>query len=462
MSATGTKEGSAAALDPSDVAGNSLRSRPVAPRRPVLSAGSCRHRFVSAHDAGVVARFQGDNETRLVYARHKDEPDAPLFFLAQGRAGENGLRDFVRERLECPMPTCEDRRLSLVHRSASHRPKRDGFAHQPGARRHSPESIWHLTGKEMVARWVAARRPNAKVDLETRLGDGDRVADVLMQWPVRKLALEVQYSSITIAQWRERHNWYRDHNIPDVWLFGHQGTHLQLAQPGNAEKAPTFRFSELHRAMIADMEAENRPAWFYWLNPEAGLLGTPYVRRTLPNRRGAWHTLPTPEDTEFSLSVEPLPHRFLLDNDLGIMSPNWWVISQADREFKKEKALVDGELAEAARLETDRRAEAERVRAEARAEADRRLAQRQAARRAALQARAEAARSRPLDKTNSERTTWTGPMAPRPPAPGKPTCRNCGSVLDPILTKFGYHFGCEPSELSDPEASVGAPDEMLF
>ncbi len=38
-----------------------------------------------------------------------------------------------------------------------------------------------------------------------------------------QLALEVQYSALSVEAWRERHESYRRNDIVDVWLFGHAG-----------------------------------------------------------------------------------------------------------------------------------------------------------------------------------------------------------------------------------------------
>lgn len=43
-------------------------------------------------------------EGRLVYARYKDDPHAEPYFLEDGTASEPGMRNFVREKLECLMP----------------------------------------------------------------------------------------------------------------------------------------------------------------------------------------------------------------------------------------------------------------------------------------------------------------------------------------------------------------------
>jgi len=100
------------------------------------------------HDAEVLAAWQG-GETRLPYARHKAEPDAPLFYLEDGTARE--VRVYTKEHLQCPVPGCPDSWLTTV---ARHPRKRDGFTHRKGAGGHAPESVHHLQGKALVERWV--------------------------------------------------------------------------------------------------------------------------------------------------------------------------------------------------------------------------------------------------------------------------------------------------------------------
>lgn len=90
----------------------------------------------ASHDRSGLARFQ-NGEERLVYARLKSEPDAPLYFLQDGTARE--VREWAREHLECFMPDCDARQITTVARST----RRDGFSHMRGAGGHARESLFH-------------------------------------------------------------------------------------------------------------------------------------------------------------------------------------------------------------------------------------------------------------------------------------------------------------------------------
>jgi hypothetical protein len=94
-----------------------------------------------------LAAFVEAGETRLVHARHRQDPAGPLYLLRDGTAA--AVRSLVRSELECPMPECDDRRLKAVSRYPH---KRDGFSHFPGAGGHAPEGINHLQAKDLAAR----------------------------------------------------------------------------------------------------------------------------------------------------------------------------------------------------------------------------------------------------------------------------------------------------------------------
>lgn len=257
--------------------------------------------MVAIHDPEEIARFL-DSEPRLVHARYRSDPTA-RFFLEDGRGGEEGLRAWVAQELECPMPECLDRRLSLVHRSASVKPRRDGFKHYAGAGGHAPESIWHSNAKEVVRRWAQEMCGDyGTVTVEARLGEGQRVADVLVQWPVRRVAFEIQYAALSVAEWRERHEWYEREGIKDVWLWGHTGHHLKQAHEASGENPALFRLGEVQRAVIESGERA-----IHWINPLTEQFATAYVQRSHADHPGLlWDTIPTAEDELFSLKVEAM------------------------------------------------------------------------------------------------------------------------------------------------------------
>lgn len=212
-----------------------------------------------------LARFQ-HAEIRLVYARHRDRPHDPLFYLVDGAAAE--LRAWTRGHLECFMPSCVDRRLTTVSRSRA----RDGFAHFPGAGRHSAESLFHQQGKALIARWARVACPSATVVLEQATDDHTRRADVMITWPDgAQVAVEVQYSPLTVAEWQNRHTSYLAAGITPVWLFGHTGAHLRTT-PGEPVQVT---LNAVQQALLA---TGSQPLW---INPLTEQIATTWTSSTV-------------------------------------------------------------------------------------------------------------------------------------------------------------------------------------
>jgi len=148
--------------------------------------------------------------------------------------------------------------------------RRDGFRHlrRGTSTDHAPESLLHHQGKAAIAHWLANRyRKHLTVTVEPLLEGGERRPDVMAvsRSSGARMVFEVQYSYEPPHVWRERHQWYRDHGIVDVWLFGHTGGHMNLNQDGTVTLNPT------HRAVIG----EGMP--LLWLNPFDRAIATAYV-----------------------------------------------------------------------------------------------------------------------------------------------------------------------------------------
>lgn len=204
----------------------------------------------------VLAAFQ-NGERALVFARHRDDPSAPLFHIDYDGATK-AVKARTREHLECFMPDCADRRLKAVHRST----KRDGFSHMPGSGGHSPESLFHHQSKALIASWVKRDWPDVRVDVELATETRDRIADVMLTWvDGARVAVEIQYSAITVDDWIERHLSYRAQGIVDVWLFGHTGKHMRTSNMGQVSLAP------VHEAVVT----AGLP--LFWINPITAQIG---------------------------------------------------------------------------------------------------------------------------------------------------------------------------------------------
>lgn len=226
------------------------------------------------HASAALAGFQ-NGETRLVYARRRDNP-TELFYLEDGTASD--LRSWAKEHLECFMPVCENRRLTTVAR----RRRRDGFTHMSGSGGHSPESMFHQQLKVLVEQWARDKYPDVEVRQEQWTRSRARRADVMITSAdgSRQVAVEVQYSPLDPSEWQARHDSYASQGIHDVWLFRPSAPHLRASAVDGYVK-----LGLLHQTMAA------AGVPLLWINPVEGLIGTVMVdgalRRCHPE--GCWH-----------------------------------------------------------------------------------------------------------------------------------------------------------------------------
>jgi hypothetical protein len=129
------------------------------------------------------------------------------------------LQRWSQERvLYCP--NCR----GLVHvRGGPEKRTQLHFAHQKGecAWSTESESVRHMRGKIVLAEWLRKQFPQARVSLEVRLPEPNRIADIFVihadghQW-----AIEFQCAPLEIDEWRIRHAAYRKADIRDTWIIG--------------------------------------------------------------------------------------------------------------------------------------------------------------------------------------------------------------------------------------------------
>ena len=129
------------------------------------------------------------------------------------------------------------------------------FAHPPGMApprgRHNPESLEHSRGKQALRGWAMDQGFTARVEAWT--ADGRRRSDVEVILPGGAcVAIELQCSEITDAEWLDRHEDYVRAGIIDVWLWG----------PGIWIPRVVFRYGQ--------------PGWRF--DPEAGKIALIYAR----------------------------------------------------------------------------------------------------------------------------------------------------------------------------------------
>lgn len=369
------------------------------------------------HTADQITAFLGDGETRLIAAAHRD-PDrrGELFVLPDNQATE--LRAFAKQHLRCMFDDCTVPDLTTVSRPKG----RDGFRHGRGGGKHAPESVNHRQGKAVVAEWLRATYPTATVIVE-QATDTQRsnVADVMLTLDSgQRVAFEVQYAALSVADWRRRHESYLQQGIIDVWLWGHTRVRKSRREPG------------IYRLEGVQDELREAGMRVTFLNPETEQIGI---------AAGSWDgraCLAT--EREYELVVEDLS-RVRVSPD-GLTSHVIGPLAAVSNERRK---AMDAELADQAR----RAREAEALKAEREARAALEEAQRRAEREARLDHDlAHMGRNRSWFDDGEyvvRKQRLQKPARPLDPdyAAANGLCRNCGLPLDPIITN-GVHFGpCE-------------------
>lgn len=326
---------------------------------------------VVAHRPQEIAAFT-DGERALVYAARRDDPDAPLVFLRDGSAAE--MRSHTTAHLQCFVPGCPTPAFTTVARQG----KRDGFRHLTGGN-HAPESLFHRQGKQALVDWLASTRPDVRARMEVPLPGRVRVADVLAETASVRIALEVQYASLTATgapgSWQARTDDCIRAGIGTVWFFGHYGAHMTVV-PGGA-----VALNAVQRQVVA----AGHKLW--WINPVTGQIATAYVPVHLEGR--TFHIPPRAGAPVVWLAIAPL-HDARLAND--------GVHTHASEDHERQAGLYSQlvEELEARRLAAARiRAAAEQKEAERAARARRQAAE-----------HAQAAALRLNERREREATAW--------------------------------------------------------
>jgi len=150
--------------------------------------------------------------------------------------------------------------------------KRHHFAHKSGGQAHSPESVMHHAGKDMMLQWLKATYPDWTIELEATLGldsGKTRRADILATSPVapyQRLAFEIQYSALSAEDWLLRHNDYKSLGIEDIWLWGNAGA--------NFRPDPNFQSDTgagLLSSAVLDL-CNNETGSLLFIDPDEGLI----------------------------------------------------------------------------------------------------------------------------------------------------------------------------------------------
>ena len=263
--------------------GTPQRSR--ATSRSSLNVGGHLYPPVMAHTRASIAEFQ-QGESHFVYAAYRHGA-AGLHFLADGNA--HAERAFTKSELMCPIPGCLTPDLTTVARRP---PWRQHYRHLLTNSGHAPERQFHVEAKARIAEWVQAQHPDATVIIEQPTNSArERVADVMVTFREgERVAIEIQYSALTVEEWQTRHDSYQAQGIVDVWCFGHVGAQLRTV----GEK---LRLNDVHRAVARTGTA------ITWFNPVQLLIGYA-IAPSRAQRTAAANPLAVSGDA--TMSVEPL------------------------------------------------------------------------------------------------------------------------------------------------------------
>jgi len=366
------------------------------------------------HSRREIASFFGGGDPRLITAAYREPARAgELYILEDGNAAS--IREWTRTHLRCPFLDCPQPQLKAVARAR----RRDGFSHLPGAHRHSPESVHHLQGKAVVAEWLRAKFGPDAVEVEAASDtQRTRIADVMLTLPEgQRVAFEIQYAPLTVQQWIERHESYRDQGIVDVWLWGH----TRLTKAVSREDSTLFIMSDVQDEVMS----RGLPVLF--LHPD---------RRRLGVAVNDWQQSQTfAYDSRAHLSIHKLSETIV---DATGVTSSWfdhWRTTGTQRleELRVQAAAHRVHLRKLAGLL-------------GRVLTARRDAQKIQLREAHVGHRHETA----VRTRQAERWRARGPAQPRPAPTVIPTegpwshCRRCGDVLGEPLQSSGFHVLCRP------------------
>lgn len=129
------------------------------------------------------------------------------------------LQQWSHERvLHCP--NCR----GIVHvRGGPDKQMQLHFAHQRGecAWSTESESVRHAQGKVVLSQWLQKQFPQARVRLEERLPEPNRIADIFVEHTDgKRWAVEFQCAPLDVSEWTHRHTAYRKAGILDIWIIG--------------------------------------------------------------------------------------------------------------------------------------------------------------------------------------------------------------------------------------------------
>ncbi|MFE7045263.1 competence protein CoiA family protein [Streptomyces atratus] len=165
-------------------------------------------------------------------------------------------------------------RVPLVVRGRLGGKVRRHFAHPPGQAPvggHSPETVWHITTKHLLAAWARSRPGVDRVRLEQWTQDRDRRADVeVLLKDGTKVALEAQRKLMTDDGWRARHRDYARQGVVDVWFWRPR---VHFPHVVLDEGLPVWFYSVSKREAATSLGQAHAREHQWWKAPDLSLFG---------------------------------------------------------------------------------------------------------------------------------------------------------------------------------------------
>jgi AcrR family transcriptional regulator len=244
------------------------------------------------------------------------------------------------ERFLCP--ACE-----VPFSTARGGSRTDHFVHPPGQPTGSYHAmtVAHFEAQLRLYRWAQSLGLQAR--LEQVIEGGVRRTDLLVTLgDGSQVALEVQYSGLTIEAWRARHRDYRARGITDVWLW-----HLDLPPATGPDplqvQLPAVQQAAVHQGLPV-----------LWICAD-GQVGTGYRGRPCAEEVDDWTSswwqpvalehigLRLPNGSAAEVAVEPLAGCTLTAD--GLLTPMLSRIHQERAALQAKAAPLQQQAAEAER-----------------------------------------------------------------------------------------------------------------
>lgn len=185
----------------------------------------------SEHQAEL-ERFQ-QGEAMMLVARDADDDDAVIEIprhLVSRVASQEEIDSFkaAHQNLRCFVSFC-DAQVFAHFRTT----KRSSFVHASGTASHAPESIWHQMAKADIAQWAKGQENVADADQEVTADDRSTRPDVVVTLvDGRKIAIEIQYSGLSVNDYEARDTQLQQNFDARVWLLGHLPPHFRAHKSG--------------------------------------------------------------------------------------------------------------------------------------------------------------------------------------------------------------------------------------